>query len=90
VAAYRIVCEALNNASRHGRASSCSVRLCLRDQALEVEVLDDGRGLAAQHRDGVGLASMRERAVELGGTCAIASAPSGGTVVRARLPLPRP
>ena len=42
VAAYRIVCEALNNASRHGRASSCSVRLCLRDQALEVEVLDDG------------------------------------------------
>jgi signal transduction histidine kinase len=90
VAAYRIVCEALNNASRHGGASACSVRLALRDEALEVEILDDGRGLAAQHRDGVGLASMRERAAELGGTCTVASAPSGGTVVHARLPLPTP
>ncbi len=90
VAAYRIVCEALNNASRHGGASVCSVRLSLWDEALEVEVLDDGRGLAADHRGGVGLASMRERAAELGGTCVIASAPSGGTVVRARLPLPTP
>jgi signal transduction histidine kinase len=90
VAAYRIVCEALNNASRHGGASVCSVRLSLWGEALGVEVLDDGRGLAADYRGGVGLASMRERAAELGGTCVIASAPSGGTVVRARLPLPTP
>jgi two-component system, NarL family, sensor kinase len=37
----------------------------------------------------VGMASMRERAEELGGTCAVAAIPTGGTCVRVRLPLPK-
>ncbi|MDQ3935948.1 MAG: sensor histidine kinase, partial [Actinomycetota bacterium] len=39
---------------------------------------------------GVGLASMRERAAELGGTCTVEAADGGGTVVSARLPMPPP
>ncbi|MFN8512546.1 MAG: hypothetical protein U0232_16455 [Thermomicrobiales bacterium] len=50
-------------------------------------IADDGVGIAAGRRAGVGLASMRERAEELGGTCIIEPNPGGGTRVTARLPL---
>lgn len=88
VAALRIVQEAITNVARHSRARSCRVRLAA-NGALTVEVEDDGRGLPGEHRPGVGLGSMRERAIELGGTCAITSPPSGGTLVHASLPLTR-
>lgn len=87
VAAYRIAAEALANAARHARARHCEVRVSIGD-ALSLEVRDDGQGLPEDLRAGVGLASMRERAAELGGTCTIESSPGDGTVVRARLPLP--
>ena len=88
VAAYRIVQEALTNVVRHARAGYCTVRLTSGDE-LELEITDDGVGFPADHRSGVGLNSMRERAAELGGTCVVEPAPSGGTRVLARLPLPR-
>jgi signal transduction histidine kinase len=90
VAAYRIVQEALTNIVRHAQARRCSIRLALSDH-LEVEVVDDGRGLAygTLRNGGVGLVSMRERAVELDGTCVIEAGPGGGTRVRASLPLTR-
>ena len=88
VAAYRIVLEALNNAARHADARNCEVRLVLDEEAgeLRVEVIDDGKGIASDHRTGVGLSSMRERAVELGGSFEVGAMASGGTRVRASLP----
>lgn len=86
VAVFRIVQEALTNAARHAGARACDVRL-RRNGALEVEVSDDGVGLPASARPGVGLRSMRERAEELGGTWAIDERPGGGTRVRVRLPV---
>lgn len=89
VAAYRVVMEALNNAGRHAGASNCEVRLSLDYEAgaLNLEVSDDGRGIGEDYSPGVGLSSMRERAEELGGTCVVEPVPSGGTLVKARLPL---
>jgi two-component system NarL family sensor kinase len=89
VAAYRIATEALTNAARHAQARGCTVRLTL-DGALQLEVSDDGRGLPVGYRAGVGLASMRERAAELGGTCTVEPASGGGTRVHAHLPMPVP
>ena len=87
VAAFRIVQEALSNVVRHAEARRAVVHLLLeRSDLLVVEVADDGRGLPATRRAGVGLRSMRERAEELGGTLAVRSRTSGGTVVRAELP----
>jgi signal transduction histidine kinase len=86
VAAYRIATEAITNAVRHAGAARCSVRL-LGGEALTVVVEDDGRGLPADRRDGVGLASMHERAAELGGECQVEALPDHGTRVVARLPL---
>ena len=87
VAAYRIAEEALTNVVRHGRAGTCLVRLAVEESALRLEIVDDGVGLRAEHTAGVGLLSMRERAAELGGACAVEPIPAGGTRVLARLPL---
>jgi two-component system NarL family sensor kinase len=86
VATYRIVQEALSNVARHAHARSCIIRLALSEGVLQVEITDDGIGLPAARRGGVGLLSMRERAEELGGTCQIEATP-GGTRVCARLPM---
>jgi signal transduction histidine kinase len=88
VAAYRIICEALTNVTRHASASSCAVRLWM-DDDLHIEVVDDGVGLPAVTNGGVGLSSMRERATELGGECLVEAESEGGTRVFATLPLPK-
>ena len=88
VAAYRIAQEALANVARHAGARHCVGRLALDDGAVRLEVSDDGRGLSPVRAKGVGLDSMRERAEELGGRCVVESLPTGGTRVRATLPLP--
>jgi signal transduction histidine kinase len=86
VAAFRIVSEALSNVVRHAEATTCSVQLSL-NGAVEVIVSDDGRGLPADHRAGVGVTGMRERADELGGRLTIEPGKGRGTVVHARLPI---
>lgn len=89
VAAYWIVNEAVTNAVRHAAARRCEVRLAL-DGALLVSVCDDGGGMPAQWRAGVGTTSMAERAAELGGALQIGPRrPGPGTEVIARIPVPR-
>jgi len=87
VAAYWIAREALTNVTRHAGTSACTVKLTFDDAALCLEISDNGRGLIPARSPGVGLASMRERAAELSGTCRIEPLPTGGTRVVARLPL---
>lgn len=84
VAAYRIVSEAVANVVRHAAARSCRISV-RRARSLELEVRDDGRGLRSASA-GMGMASMRQRAEELGGTCVVTS-DGGGTTVHASLPL---
>jgi signal transduction histidine kinase len=88
VACYRIAQEALANVVRHARASHCSIRIRLDEDAgaLSVEVEDDGRGIRDDDSAGVGMISMRERTEELGGWCTVESLAKGGTLVRALLP----
>ena len=87
VAAYRITLEALANFVRHSQGSNCLVSISQTGSHLQVEIIDDGLGLPSEIQPGVGLDSMRERAVELGGTCLIEAPSQGGTRVLARLPL---
>jgi len=86
VAAYRIAVEALVNVVRHASAQRCDVRLTLGDDELEVDIVDDGRGLGVGW-SGVGTRAMRERAAEVGGEVTIETDGSGGTRVFARLPV---
>jgi signal transduction histidine kinase len=86
VAAYRIACEAITNTARHAQAQCCQIVLAL-DNALHLDIRDDGVGLASERRVGIGLVSMRERAEELGGICTIESSPGSGVHISAILPL---
>lgn len=90
-AAYRIVAESLANVVRHSGAGRASVhiRSVADHPAILVEVVDDGRATALDRRGGVGIASMRARAEELGGSLQVVTgaATGAGTTVRAHLPL---
>ncbi len=85
VACYRIVTEALTNVARHAHATRCSVRIHL-NHGLDVDVDDDGVGFPEGWRTGVGIASMRERVTELGGTLTIEPCLPHGTRIIACLP----
>jgi signal transduction histidine kinase len=86
VAAYYIIGEALTNVARHSGARSAIVALRTVGSELQVSVRDDGCGPGMATHAGVGTESMRERARELGGDCAVAAAPERGTLVSANLP----
>ncbi|MHC1560113.1 sensor histidine kinase [Actinomycetospora sp. C-140] len=88
VAAYRILVEALTNVARHSGATHAEVDIRRCDGDLVVGVRDNGTGAADRWDAGVGLASMLERAAELGGLVSAAPSPAGGRV-EARLPLAR-
>jgi two-component system, NarL family, sensor histidine kinase UhpB len=86
---YRVAQEALWNAIRHAEASKIQVTLSVLDDRLVLSVRDDGRGMepGAEHTARNGLRGMRERAMLVGGTFAIASQPGEGAEVKLEVPL---
>ncbi|MER6078784.1 sensor histidine kinase [Streptomyces sp. NPDC001833] len=89
VVALRSCQEALTNARKHaGSPVSVGIRLCYDADSLTVAVHDDGRGFdPAAVCSGYGLAGLRARAAEAGGTATVRSAPGAGTTVTVRLPV---
>jgi two-component system sensor histidine kinase UhpB len=89
IAVYRVAQEALGNALRHADARSIDLLLRTDDGRLVLEVRDDGRGFdrGMRRTDSLGLASMEERALALGGRLEVVSAPGEGTLVRLTCPL---
>jgi PAS domain S-box-containing protein len=85
----RVIQEALTNARRHSGARNVQVRLSKDGDELLAEVSDDGRGFGLETTppSGVGLKSMRERALALGGRLEIESGVGEGTRVRLLLPI---
>ena len=87
---YRVVQEALTNATKHGRAGCAVVELTEGDRDVHVTVRDDGEGFdPATKSDGFGLLGMRERAELLDGSVSIDSTPGRGTTVSATFPARR-
>jgi signal transduction histidine kinase len=88
-ALLRITQEACANAVRHGNARRLTVSLARQDGHVELAVRDTGTGFdpAAPHV-GSGLAHIRDRVAELGGTVDIDSAPGRGVALTVRVPVP--
>ncbi|MDD5200612.1 MAG: PAS domain S-box protein [Terrimicrobiaceae bacterium] len=95
---FRVVQESLSNVHRHSGSRKAWIRLSLKGGILGLEIRDEGRGIgpgpdrpAGPHRPGypvlgVGIAGMRERLRQFGGSFEIKSGP-GGTTIRTNLPL---
>ena len=88
-ALLRITQEACTNAVRHGNARRLAVSMTRQDGHVELAVRDTGTGFdpAAPHA-GSGLAHIRDRVAELGGTVDIDSAPGRGAALTVRVPVP--
>ncbi len=83
----RILQEALANVQRHSAARNVEVGLRTDDQAILIEVSDDGKGFdPGSARVGVGLVGMRERVEGLGGEIEVRSRPGEGTRVIVMVP----
>ena len=92
LAAYRIIQEALTNVVKHAQTTASRVLVTYTDDALCLEITDDGRGARADAvaaSGGHGIAGMRERASLFGGELHAGPLPGRGFRVGARLPLDR-
>ena len=89
VCLYRVLQEALQNAIRHSGAASVEVSMHGGNDQIELTIEDSGIGfdLAATHRRGLGLPSMKERLKAVDGSLMVWSYPQRGTSVLARVPL---
>ncbi len=87
---YRIAQEGLRNAIKHSGAQQAEVELSGTADAISLRIVDHGGGFdpqLVQGKSGLGLVSMRERVLHVGGEIAIDSRPAGGTRIHARVPL---
>lgn len=89
---FRILQEILNNIIKHAFASQIKIKLCCRDNYLQLTVEDNGVGFFAdevpEKQSGMGLHNIRKRADLMGGEVAIKSKPGTGTFVQLNIPYP--
>ncbi|MBO2451182.1 sensor histidine kinase [Actinomadura barringtoniae] len=88
LSAFRIIQEAVTNVVRHAGAGRCQVTIDYRDDEIDIEIVDDGRGCEVGAAGGYGIIGMRERAGLLHGHFTAGPRAEGGFRVQARLPLP--
>ena len=97
-AIFRVVQEALTNIHRHSGSPVAAIRISRSDSVVRVEIEDKGKGIPPEKRfkmevagkTGVGIAGMRERLRQLGGTLEIDSPRNGtGTTIIAQVPSAR-
>lgn len=89
VSVYRIAQEALTNVRKHSTARSAHITLRYLADAVELEVIDDGRPKHASVGSRLGHVGIRERVGLLGGESEIGPRPVGGFRVRVRIPVQR-
>jgi PAS domain S-box-containing protein len=85
---YFFCSEALTNIVKHAQATRAWVRLEVAADRCVVEVRDDGIGGARPRSESSGLIGLSDRMGAIGGSLDITSPPSGGTVLRASVPIP--
>ena len=85
---YRIAQEALHNVVKHAAATHVAMYLTHTDTCIELKITDNGAGFETNREfpGHLGLKSMRERSLSLGGTFKVESAPDQGTTLTIEVP----
>ncbi|GAI77329.1 unnamed protein product, partial [marine sediment metagenome] len=86
-ALFRVTQEALSNMSRHSQATSVKIKISSVNSGIRLMIIDDGVGfdLPAVSGKGIGLTTMQERMLSVGGHLEIESQPGEGTRITAVL-----
>lgn len=87
---FRIVQEALTNIARHAGATKVSIHLRADNGNVLLTLSDNGKGLAADRRNGMGLTGMQARARSAGGEMKVTSNPGQGVTIEVRAPRTQP
>ncbi|MDR3368972.1 PAS domain S-box protein [Rhodoferax sp.] len=87
-ALFRIVQESLTNVVKHAQATQVNIDVVALKNELVLTVADNGQGLAYPLREGgIGLVSMRERAISIGAIFKVSSSPGQGTMIELIIPM---
>lgn len=86
---FRIAQESISNTLRHAKAEHITIELFRAGNRVILRVTDDGLGFDINQIDDTryGLHTMKERALEIGGTCHVISAPQSGTRIEVKVPI---
>ncbi len=86
---FRIAQESISNTLRHAKAENITIELFRAGNRVILRVTDDGLGFDINQIDDTryGLHTMKERALEIGGTCHVISAPQSGTRIEVKVPI---
>ena len=79
----------MTNVVRHAQAAQCWLSIST-GPTVDIDVVDDGIGVADEVPRGVGWTAMRERATELGGSVQVTRDAPHGTHIHVRLPVTLP
>jgi signal transduction histidine kinase len=90
-ALYRIICEGIGNAVRHGKAKNIEVNLHINPEFVSLSIMDDGIGfdvslVDANKAKGLGIQNMNQLVQSLQGDIEIDSAPGSGTSIKLAIP----
>lgn len=89
VTVFRIIQESLNNVAKHARASKVEISFMRDGNLLQLKISDNGIGFDPSLKEkSFGLLGIKERALMIGGTATISSAPGQGTRVMLNIPVP--
>ncbi|MCU7557785.1 sensor histidine kinase [Macrococcus capreoli] len=86
---FRIAQESISNTLRHAKATTITIELFKTNGRVILRISDDGLGFDMNQVDDTryGLHTMKERALEIGGTCNVISAPQAGTRIEVKVPI---
>lgn len=89
---YRIAQEAVQNALKHSGATAIDIMLRTREDAIRLEIVDNGRGISTESSGGIGLGmrTMRFRASAIGGKLTLGNRDGDGNSVVCEVAQPRP
>jgi signal transduction histidine kinase len=84
---FLVVKEALHNIIKHAETKSVSMIIQLKNNHLELTIIDNGKGLIKENKFGNGLKSMVKRMNKIGGNCEIINTPNKGVQIILTIPL---
>jgi signal transduction histidine kinase len=84
---FRVIQECLTNVLKHANASLVTIEVKKKDNTVELQFADNGRGVTGESPDGYGIKGMKERVESMRGSLSIDTEVDKGTRIQVSIPL---